>query len=460
MTQLDSSTTQHKARPAFSRFACLTLLAGALLLGSCSQRDILYDQNSDLFVYGVRFWNGSAANMGSGPSLLQFAEGRMVSLIPMRDTAEVLRMARKRRAEAVDATGLFMIPGLVNSHGHVGSTWREDSGVDYADYVTAELERYARFGVTTVVSLGGARPPAFDLRDASWGEGSLGRARLRLAGQVVVGETPEEAVVAVDQAASAGADWIKIRVDDNLGTVPKMLPDVYQAVIERAAEHELRVASHLFYEEDAKGLLRAGTGLVAHSIRDADMDDETIQLFLETGVCYVPTLTREVSAFAYGERPAFLDDPFLTQDVDSAQVRAMTHPQRQERFRQSPQTAAYREALQVAQRNLKRMADAGVTIAFGTDSGPIGRFQGYFEHMELELMAEAGLTPKQILRSATEKAAQCMGIMEVGTLDPGRGRLAPGNRADFILLRANPMDDVRNLREIESVWVGGKPISR
>ena len=106
------------------------------------------------------------------------------------------------------------------------------------------------------------------------------------------------------------------------------------------------------------------------------------------------------------------------------------------------------------------MVDAGVTITFGTDSGPIGRFQRYFEHMELELMAEAGLTPKQILRSATEKAAQCMGLGGVGTLELGRGRLVLGNRADLILLRANPMDDVRNLREIESVWVGGKPISR
>lgn len=455
-------TTQRRGRTAVrhSRLLAWALLAGTPIAFGCSQRDILYDKRSDLFVYGVRLWNGTAANMGSFPSLVQFAEGRMVSFFPMRDEAEVLRMAEKRNAEVVDATGLFMIPGLINVHGHVGGTWGADAGVEYADYVTAELERYARFGVTTVASMGGDRAASFAIRDASWGEASPERARLLVAGSVVTGETPEEAVAAVDEAAQNGPDWIKIRVDDNLGTIPKMLPDVYQAVVERAAHHELRVASHLFYQEDAKGLLRAGTGLVAHSIRDQEVDDETIELFLETGVCYVPTLTREVSAFAYGERPEFLDDPFLTADVDSAQVRVVTDPDRQQRIRQSPQPAAYREALRVAQRNLKRLADAGVTIAFGTDSGPTGRFQGYFEHMEMELMAEAGLTPKQILRAATEKAANCLGRNDVGVLEPGRGRTVPGRWADFILLRADPLEDVRNARQIESVWVGGKRISR
>ena len=443
-----------------SRLLAWTLLLGAPVLFGCSQRDILYDETSDLFVYGMRIWNGTAANMGSFPSLAQFAEGRMVSFFPMREEEEVLRMARKRRAEVVDATGLFMIPGLINVHGHVGGTWSAETGVEYADYAKAELERYARFGVTTVASMGGGRPGSFAIRDASWGDASPERARLLASGAVVTGETPEEAVAAVDEAVQHSPDWIKIRVDDNLGTVPKMLPDVYQAVIDRAGHHELRVASHLFYQEDAKGLLRSGTGLVAHSIRDQEVDDETIALFLETGVCYVPTLTREVSAFAYGERPEFLDDPFLTADVDSAQVRVVSDPDRQERIRQSPQPAAYREALRIAQHNLKRLADAGVTIAFGTDSGPTGRFQGYFEHMEMELMAEAGLTPKQILRSATEKAAGCLGRSDIGVLEPGRGQLVPGRWADFILLRADPLEDVRNARQIESVWVGGKRISR
>ncbi len=170
---------------------------------------------------------------------------------------------------------------------------------------------------------------------------------------VVTGSTPAEAVAAANSVAAMEPDWVKIRVDDNLGTTSKMSPEVYEAVIQAARGHDLPVASHLFYLEDAKGLLRAGTGLVAHSIRDAEADDEAIGLFLETGICYVPTLTREVSTFAYGERPAFFDDEFLMSDVDSAQVVAVSDPARQERVRNLPQAAAYRTALQVAQGNLK-----------------------------------------------------------------------------------------------------------
>ena len=211
-----------------------------------------------------------------------------------------------------------------------------------------------------------------------------------------------------------------------------MSPETYAAVIARAREHGLRVASHLFYQEDAKGLLRAGTGLVAHSIRDEAVDDETIGLFRETGVCYVPTLTREVSTFAYGDRPDFFDDPFLMSDVDSRSGHVtVSDPERQARVRASGVAEAYGRALEIAQANLGRLSEAGVPIAFGTDSGPLGRFQGYFEHMEMELMAEAGLTPEQILRSATGVAAECLGRDDIGTLEPGR-------RADFVIVRAKP----------------------
>ena len=134
-------------------------------------------------------------------------------------------------------------------------------------------------------------------------------------------------------------------------------------------------------------------------------------------------------------------------DVDSAQVMMVSDPERQARVRASGAAEAYGRALEIAQANLARLSEAGVPIAFGTDSGPLGRFQGYFEHMEMELMAEAGLTAEQILRSATGVAA-CLGRDDVGTLEPGR-------RADLVMLRADPLEDVASLREISGVWVGG-----
>ena len=428
----------------------LALAAPLVALPGCAPAPTA-EPAADLVVYGARVWDGTGSGLGE-PAVLRVADGRILSLEPLAQGAAV---AEASGIPAVDATGQFIIPGLINVHGHVGGTWKPESGVEYAEYVVSELARYARFGVTTVASLGGDREPSFGLRDASWGARAATdappRARLLVAGPVVTGSTPEEAAGEVDAVAAMGPDWIKIRVDDNLGTATKMTPETYAAVIARARGHGLRVASHLFYHEDAKGLLRAGTGMVAHSIRDEPVDDETIALFHETGVCYVPTLTREVSTYAYGERPVFFDDPFLMSDVDSAQVAAVSDPERQARVRASGAAEAYGRALEVALANLARLSEAGVPIAFGTDSGPLGRFQGYFEHMETTLMAEAGLSPERILRSATGVAADCLDRDDIGTLGAGR-------RADFVLLRANPMEDAANLRSIEGVWVGGERV--
>ena len=444
----------------------------ALCLGAC-ESGFSFDPATDYVVAGVHVWDGTGAPP-SELAVVQISEGRILSIAPMVDGADMVAEAVDTPATVADLAteaakagipgkimlGAYLIPGLINTHGHVGGTWIPGTGVEYGEYSFGELERYARFGVTTVNSLGGDRGASFALRDASWIEEAEDaadddaeqrpppRARLLVAGPVVTGSTPAEAAAMVDAAAAMGPDWIKIRVDDNLGAATKMSPETYAAVIARAGEHGLRVASHLFYREDAKGLLRAGTGLVAHSIRDEPVDDETIGLFRETGVCYVPTLTREVSTFAYGERPDFFDDPFLMSDVDSAQVTVVSDPLRQARVRASGAAEAYGRALEIAQANLGRLSEAGVPIAFGTDSGPLGRFQGYFEHMEMGLMAEAGLTPEQILRSATGVAAECLGRDDIGTIEPGR-------RADFVIVRGNPLEDLRNLREIVGVWVGG-----
>ena len=251
---------------------------------------------------------------------------------------------------------------------------------------------------------------------------------------------------------TSGVDFIKIRVDDNLGTSAKMTPEVYAAVIEAAHGEGLSLAAHLFYLDDAKGLLRAGADFIAHSVRDADVDDALIQLLRETGVCYSPTLTREVSTFVYESEPEFFDDPFFLAHADAGVLDALRSPEQQQRYRDSPAAPRYKEALRIAQANLKTLADADIPIAFGTDSGPPARFQGYFEHMETELMAEAGLTPEQILRSATGVAAACVGLDDVGTIEPGKW-------ADMVVLTADPLANIANLRTIESVWVAGNRVA-
>jgi imidazolonepropionase-like amidohydrolase len=246
-------------------------------------------------------------------------------------------------------------------------------------------------------------------------------------------------------------DWIKIRVDDNLGTATKMPWPAVETVISTAHGRGLRVATHLFYLEDAKRLLRLGTDMVAHSVRDMAVDAEIIGLLKERDVCYVPTLTREVSTFVYEARPAFFDDPLFQRWASQEEVRRVTEPSFQLEMAASTSAARYREALGMAQRNLKTLADAGISIAMGTDAGPAGRFPGYFAHLELDLMVEAGLTSAQALASATAVAARCLGDDEIGTLEPD-------NWADFLVLDGDPLADIANTKRLRAVYVAGNEV--
>jgi imidazolonepropionase-like amidohydrolase len=161
-------------------------------------------------------------------------------------------------AERIDVRGRFVIPGIINAHGHAAATIGLENRADAytEENLLRQLGLYASYGVTTVVSLGDDGEAGFRLR-AGNDSPALTRSRLYVAGPVITGKTPDEARAAVDRVARRDPDWIKIRVDDNLGTTAKMTPDVYRAAIDRAHEHQLRVAAHIFYLEDAKGLLKA-----------------------------------------------------------------------------------------------------------------------------------------------------------------------------------------------------------
>jgi imidazolonepropionase-like amidohydrolase len=353
-------------------------------------------------------------------------------------------------ATVVDISGKWIIPGLVEAHAHVSGYWAPEAVSDPRARIEEELGLYARYGVTTVNSLGDEPPSARQVRDAQ-NTPLLRRARLAFAGPVITAANPEEARAAVAENAAAGVDWMKIRVDDNLGTTEKMPWETVQAVLDATHERGLRLATHLFYLDDAKRLLRMGTDLVAHSIRDAEVDDEVIELLRETGTCYVPTLTREVSAFVYGDRPDFFDDPFFQEGAKEGEVERVSDPAFMLDVRQSEAAARYREGLEQAKRNLELLYDAGIPIAFGTDAGPPGRFPGYFQHMELDLMVEAGLTPEQALASATRVAASCIGIPDVGTLEPGKW-------ADLLVLGANPLEDIAATKTVEKVFIAGNEL--
>ena len=365
----------------------------------------------------------------------------------------------------VDVTGKTIIPGLVTAHAHLNDG---DEALPLRDQLLAQLRVYAEYGVTTVHTLGDGRSAAhrahaprqpypwrvaaesIRVRDEQARGAALDRARLYASGPNVVGLTADEARESVDDVANLDVNIVKTRLDD---TPTDMSPAVYRALIDRAHERGLRVAAHAVTLDDAKGLADAGVDAIVHSVRDRDVDAEFIAGLTLRDVGYIPTLTRTLSVFLYETTPAFFSDAFFLRGADAyrAEMERIRDPNLQAQVRNSERAPAARTILEQAKRNLGLLADGGVTIAMGTDSGTqLGRWQGYFEHVELELMVEAGLTPMQALVAATGNAARVMGLDELGALEPGRW-------ADFVVLDADPLADIRNTRQIHAVWIAGLP---
>ena len=353
-------------------------------------------------------------------------------------------------AQRVPLAGKTVIPGLVNAHGHVGNTDGLEQGHYSAENVLRDLRTYASDGVTTVFSLGDDQDAGIRARDAQ-STPSLTRARLFVAGPVLNPKSIEEARTLVDRDKAMHVDIVKIRIDDS---GPEMPPDIYRAVIDQAHKQGLRVAVHLYYLDHAKTVLDAGADFIAHSVRDKDVDAEFIAALKKRDVCYCPTLMREVSTFTYDSTPSWFSDPLFLKHADLKAVELLKEPARQEQMRNSAAAKRYRAGLEVAMRNLKTLSDAGVVIAMGTDTGPPARFQGYFELMELEMMAKAGLTPRQVLASATRDAAKCMKLdAELGTLEPNKW-------ADFVVLDADPLANISNVRKINAVYIAGNRLAQ
>ena len=395
---------------------------------------------------GGRLIDGTGRVIDSGTVVVD--GGKITAVGPTASTAVPAGATR------IDVTGKTLMPGLINAHGHVAATvgLRADPSSYTRENLLRQLRTYAQYGVTTVYSLGDDQAAGFVLRNEQ-STGTVDRARLFLAGPVITGDTAEAARANANKAADLKPDLLKIRVDDNLGTGRKMPEAAWRATIEQAHARGLRIAVHIYSLDDAKATLAAGADFIAHSVRDQPVDEAFINGLKSREACYCPTFTREISTFIYDATPSWVDDPFFVKGVDKDIPAQLSDPKRHEQIRASNAWKAgqqYKVGLEVAKRNLKTLVDRGVRIAFGTDTGPPARFQGFFEHLELEMMVDAGLTPMQALVSATGDAARCH--RKTGEL----GTLAAGAAADVLILGANPLDNIRNTRTIEQVWIAGK----
>jgi imidazolonepropionase-like amidohydrolase len=371
-------------------------------------------------------------------------------------------------ADVIELRGKTVMPALINLHGHLGLT---SNGADSAagnytqENVVKQLNKYLSYGVGTVASFGQDEDAIYGVRDAQHA-GTLSGARVFTAGHGFLEYTgksnptdhryrpqnPEEARADVRELAAHHPDYVKMWVDDNLGHGIKIQPAVYQAIIDEAHKQHIRVFAHEFYLGDAKALLAAGIDGFAHSIRDQTVDNDVMQTMKARGVFLIPTLVRDEVLFAYADNLKWLDDPFFRAGLEPGALEIIRNPENVEKIRKDPDIAKYRTGLDMAKKNLKTLSDAGVKIGFGTDSGVPTRFSGYFEHRELQLMVEAGLTPMQAIVAATGTNAEILGgAKQFGTLQAGR-------RADFLVLDANPLDDIHNTEKLSAVWQAGKTV--
>jgi len=407
----------------------------------------------------------SAVPATAGDGSLAFVGARIIdgtNAEPLEDGVVVITNGRIRAvgprsdvtipetAQIIDVRGKTIMPGIVNAHGHVGDVIGLQGGHYNTDNLLRQLSLYARYGVTTVNSLGGDGEQGFSLRNDQYNQ-DLNRARIFVAGSVVSGDSEDAIRAEVNRNADMGANYIKVRVDDNLGATQKMPRNIFDALLDQAHTRRLPVAVHLFYLDDAKYILNAGAELVAHSVRDQPVDQAFIDLIKEKDRCYIPTLTREVSTFVYEDEPEFFTDPYFLKEVNLAVINELKSPQRQSRVRNSRSAQAYKKGLDVAMTNIAALNEASVKIAMGTDTGVAARFQGYFEHMEMHMMVEAGMSAQDVIRASTGVAAACINQGDIGTLEPGKW-------GDLIVLGANPAENIENTKSIESVWIAGNQV--
>ena len=375
-------------------------------------------------------------------------------------------------ARRVDLTGKTVMPAIIATHVHPGF----QKGLTYSaenftrENILDDLNRALYFGISTVMSQGIEKGDVMYRIRADQAAGKLGGARLMLAGRGIGAPnagpgaaayahiayeitTEDEARSAARELAANKVDAIKIWVDDRGGRAPKLPIALSRAVIDEGHKAGLKVAAHVFYHDDAVELADAGINSFAHLVRDKVMSDALIASMLAKGVYAMPNIGAPERGI-HTTPPPWFDEPNLAgllRDTVPAAVIARIR----DSFSARDATTAVRNKAnyEILQRSLAKLNTAGVRIILGSDTGLEDHIFGYAEQKELELMAAAGVSPSQVIVAATSRAAEYLGLADAGTL-------APGKRADFLVLDANPLDNIVATRRIAAMYVAGAPVDR
>lgn len=389
--------------------------------------------------------------------------------------AKVSTHIREKDATLIDMSGKTIMPALISDHVHIGNVkGLESNGKFYTrSHILYQLEKYQQYGVENIMVMGTDRPYLFEsgIRDSS-ANGLLPGARIHSAtigfgtpdgapplsmamDQVFRPSSPDQIKQEMDSIMPYKPELVKLWIDDFNGMYKtKMAPAVYKTIIEEAHKRNLKVAAHVYYISDARQLMADGVNVIAHSIRDSVIDDNLLSTMKKNKVVYIPTLSLDEFAYIYARNPEWVNNPFFKASLEPGVYELITSAAYQEKIKNDPQFNTKMRAFTIALQNLKKVFDAGILVALGTDSGAMFlRAQGFSEHLELQLMTEAGLTPMQAIVAATGNAARAIGI------DKQYGTVQEGKTADLLILNADPLTDIKNTRNIYQVWKAGVKVS-
>jgi imidazolonepropionase-like amidohydrolase len=375
-------------------------------------------------------------------------------------------------AARVDLTGKVVMPALVNAHGHPG--FQKGLTFGRQNYTREtyldDLHRAAYSGVRVLVTQGidpgdlvyeirrdQARGVAAGARLLTAGRGigapNAGPGAAAFQGIAYEVTTSEEGRAAVRELAAKQVDLVKIWVDDRGGRAPRMSPPIYRAIIDESHRHGLKVNAHVFYHEDATDLVDAGIDGFAHLVRDREMDEALIAAIVRRGVYVMPNLGAAERGTHAGLPPWFEEPGLAALLRESVPPPIIARMRATFTSRAAAAASAARDRYAILQRSLRKLSEAGARIILGSDTGLEDHLFGHAEQRELEAMAGAGMTPAQVIVAATSRPAEYLGLRDTGVL-------AVGRRADFLVLGANPLEDIRHTRRIEAVYFDGRALDR